>query len=262
MPGSPAVLAILVTPEGTSAQVIENNPAASAGVSHGQRLFHNADGQRSALSATRFSDFRRQEAREGRVVAGDADTAQGLSLCMVIQVPLLVPERPRTPMYEAEASGAADACNAPACAKAMTSDVETAVVRAGPPEGPWLGLNSATIRRDERFPIRVTVQFYQATSSAAVSPADVSRISAAIDRVYLDADAVGSLVVDGWTGRPTAHTVQPTWPQPWYQEPCTAWQQTTGQPWAEGMRRLHERLGADWQPRDARELANALALVR
>ena len=258
-PGSPAVLVILATPEGTSAQVIENDPVASAGVAHGQRLFHNANGQRTALTATRFSDFQGQQAQQGVSISGDAGTRDGLSLCLVIQIPLLVPERQRKDLQPSES-----ALTASPTAKAWVQEsmrgVETAVVQAGPPEGPWIGLNGRTLRRDVRFPIRATVQFYQATSSTNVTSADVDRIADGIQRVYLDAEAVGSLVVGGSAGRITVHTVE-SWPQPWWQEPCLAWQSTTGQPWNEGVRRLRERLGASWQPRDARELSNALALV-
>ena len=259
-PGAPAVLVILATPEGTSAQVIENDAQASAGVAHGQRLFHNADGQRTALTATRFSDFQVQQGQQGVAVAGDAANRDGLSLCMVIQIPLVVALPARQEM-EMAADCAPAACALAGASEAKSRGVETAVVQAGPAEGPWLGLNGRTIRRDTRFPIRATVQFYQATTSAVVTQADVERIATGIQRVYVDSDAVGSLVVGGNTGRTTAHTVS-SWPQPWWQEPCLAWQGTTGRPWTEGVNRLRERLGAGWQPRDARELANALALVR
>ncbi len=257
-PGAPAVLVILATPEGTSAQVIENDAMASAGVAHGQRLFHNADGQRTALTATRFSDFQAQQSQQGVAVAGDAANRDGLSLCMVIQIPLVVAQPVRMEMEMTADS--LPACAPSSAGEAKSCGVETAVVQAGPAEGPWLGLNGRTIRRDTRFPIRATVQFYQATSSAAVTQADVERIASGIQRVYVDSDAVGSLVVGGNTGRTTAHVT--SWPQPWWQEPCMTWQGSTGRPWSEGISRLRERLGEGWQPRDARELANALALVR
>lgn len=259
-PGSPAVLVILATPEGTSAQVIENDAAVGAGVAHGQRLFHNADGRRTALTASRFSDFQRQQAAQGQATPGDQATRDGLSLCMVIQIPLQVPERHRQAMDMAMPS-------APAVASKMAcqeerSAVETAVIQAGPPEGPWIGLNGRTLRRDTRFPIRATVQFYQATSSSSVGSQDVERIAQAIQRVYLDADAVGSLVVGGNSGRTTAHVQAPAWPQPWWRQPCLDWQAASGQPWQQGVDKVRGRLGSDWQPRDARELANALALIR
>jgi hypothetical protein len=41
-----------------------------------------------------------------------------------------------------------------------------------------------TIERDTRFPVRVTVQFYQATSNGTVSQADVGWTTAQIDKAY------------------------------------------------------------------------------
>ena len=149
------------------------------------------------------------------------------------------------------------------CAKDMKeSRSESAVVQSGPVEGPWIGLDGCTIERDWRFPIRATVQFYQATDSAEVVPADVDRLAKAIDRIYLSADAVGSLVTDGATGRPTEHSAAPAWPQPFWRNVCEDYTARTGEPWQTALARVHARLGADWQPVDARELTNAFALAR
>ena len=140
--------------------------------------------------------------------------------------------------------------------------METAVVTSGSVEGPWIGLDGCTIERDESFPIRATVQFYQATDSARLTEGDAARIASAVDRIYLDADAVGSLVVEGMTGRATEPTPTPTWPAPWWQGPCEAYSAASGEPWRAALGRVRARLGADWAPADARELTNALALVR
>jgi len=277
---SPAVLTILATPEGTSAQVISFHPDATAGVVHGQRLFHNRDGRRAPLTARRFSDHQAQQAAAGQHVHGDAATRDGLSLVMIVQIPLVVPERHRdlAEALDGEVCKGAAGCPPPAAAK-RGSDVESAVVASGPAEGPWLGLDGCTIQRDWRFPIRVTVQFYQATSSAAIDAGDVERLGRSLDRIYLDADAVGSLVVDGATDRPT-ETVQPlphhhhqqgcrcsgpreaVFPQPWWQEVCDDYQRRSGETWSAALQRVRARLGQDWQPADARELRNALDLVR
>ena len=259
-PEAPAVLTILVTPEGTSAQVITNGGEAASGVWHGQRLFHNRAGQRAALRATRFSDHQAQQATAG--VNGEA-SADGLSLVLVIQVPLKQPE----PQWRhAEETGAATAA-APFAKmerRRFADTTETAVVASGVVEGPWLGLAGHTIERDWRFPIRATVQFYQATNGAQVTPGDVERVAHAIERVYLDADAVGSLVVDGATCRTTDHAVAPeiVWPQPWWRAECETYSERTGEAWPIAVARVRARLGAKWQPADARELRNALALVR
>ena len=52
-----------------------------------------------------------------------------------------------------------------------------------------------TITRDARFPVRVTLQFYQATSNGVVSRDDVKAMAAQIKKVYGKGDYVGSLVV-------------------------------------------------------------------
>ncbi|MBN8609553.1 MAG: hypothetical protein J0L92_03160, partial [Deltaproteobacteria bacterium] len=93
-----------------------------------------------------------------------------------------------------------------------TSDVERAVVGHGLEEGPFAEARNRRIRRDPRFPIRVTVQFYRATSNGAVSEADLTSAVQTIERVYSEADYVGSLVV-GSQERPTSW-VRPTDAQP------------------------------------------------
>ena len=41
--------------------------------------------------------------------------------------------------------------------------------------GPYTELDGLTIERDPRFPVRVTVQFYQATSNGVLAAADVAQ---------------------------------------------------------------------------------------
>ena len=54
-------------------------------------------------------------------------------------------------------------------------------------------------------PVRVTVQFYKATSNGIVSDIDLDSISRSIGSVYEHADFVGSLVLpEGDPRRPTA----------------------------------------------------------
>jgi hypothetical protein len=88
------------------------------------------------------------------------------------------------------------------------SDVETAVLGHGPELGPFVELDGKTITRDPRFPVRVTIQFYQATSNGVVSRTDVARLHGQIKKVYKRADYVGSLVVPTSADRerPTAWT--------------------------------------------------------
>jgi hypothetical protein len=82
--------------------------------------------------------------------------------------------------------------------------VEAAVIGHGELEGPFTEVDNLPIERDPNFPIRVTVQFYKATDNGVVSEDDVREIHEQIQRVYDDAEYVGSLVVpDPGQHRPT-----------------------------------------------------------
>jgi hypothetical protein len=89
------------------------------------------------------------------------------------------------------------------------SDVDTAVLGHGPEDGPFVELDGQTITRDPRFPVRVTLQFYQATSNGVIDKTNVKAMAAQIKKVYGKGDFVGSLVVPtgvdrrrptNWTG--------------------------------------------------------------
>jgi hypothetical protein len=89
--------------------------------------------------------------------------------------------------------------------EAEESDVEQAVLGHGPNLGPYVEGYGSTLVRDPQFPIRITVQFYKATSNGVVSEADLDGIASNIGNVYEHADYVGSLVVpEGDRSRPTA----------------------------------------------------------
>ncbi|HQY64465.1 MAG TPA: hypothetical protein PK141_23865, partial [Polyangiaceae bacterium] len=72
------------------------------------------------------------------------------------------------------------------------------------------------LERDTRFPIRITVQFYKATSNGVVSDTDLDSISRSIGSVYEHAEFVGSLVLpEGDARRPTAWQRVPREWFPW-----------------------------------------------
>ncbi len=219
--GDPAVLTIVATREGTSATIVDNvRDGFDAGPTWGQRLFFNQNGERASLTGERLSDF-----EAGRDPAGGpaGDTAQagssdGLNMVLVIQVPLLQ----KNPFeFFAAAEDDAVAFSSPAEGE---SRLEQAVIGHGEVEGPFTEIDFVTIERDDRYPIRVTVQFYQATSDGQVTAADVDTIAAQLERVYDDGDFVGSLVVDGKVGRPTEHDGPFVEPAGWWR---AFWQRHT-----------------------------------
>ena len=198
---NPAVLAILATREGTSMTVIDNvRDGFDAGGTWGQRLFFNQNGERCSLTGKRKSDFLAETAADQFGESDSATDQQGLNMVLLIQVPLKQKERPQ-PDFAYGGGVTRAALLYPMCA----SDVEEAVIGHGKVEGPFTEIDGLKIERDDRFPIRVTVQFYKATSNGVVSEQDMAEIAEQINRVYKQADYVGSLVVDGEKGRPTEH---------------------------------------------------------
>lgn len=213
--GDPAVLVIVATREGTSATIIDNvRDAFPAGFSWGQRLFFNQNGQRAAFTGERLSDFT-QQTQSGPELTVEAGEESGLNMVLLIQVPL----KQKQPLLSFnETASEAMAAAVPAAAE---SDIEAAVIGHGPIEGPFTEIDNLPIERDERFPIRVTVQFYQATSNGVVSAADMEIIAAQLKRVYAEADYVGSLVVDGPSQRSTEYEGSKEEPADWWE---TFWQ--------------------------------------
>ena len=95
-------------------------------------------------------------------------------------------------------------------------DVERAVLGHGPRLGAYLEGYGTKLVRDERFPIRITVQFYKSTSEGIATDADLDAIARSIASTYEHADYVGSLVIPpGDSQRPTAWQSMPREWFPW-----------------------------------------------
>jgi hypothetical protein len=212
-PASPAVLSILVTRQGTSVKVIENRPEdASGAVGLGQELHFNDAGRRASFTAERKSDVEHRIAAQGgpRTADDRSALARGADVLFLIQVPLKHENRGMlggmmegdVMLAPASAPAPSMAADAPAEEK---SDVEQAVLGHGQALGPFSEGAGTTLVRDETFPIRVTVQFYKATSNGVVDDKDLDLVSKSIGNVYEHASFVGSLVVpEGDRARPTA----------------------------------------------------------
>ncbi|MCY1062817.1 hypothetical protein [Nannocystis sp. SCPEA4] len=178
----PAVLAILATREGTSATVVDNHrDAFTVAGALGQRLLFNQAGQRAPFTATRASEHM----SSGTGSHGPA----AASAVLLIQVPLRQFGPTLDWMVMEQERG--------------ISVVEPAIIGHGDVEGPFTEIDDLPLVRDERFPIRVTVQFYKATSDGQLDEDVLVDIGAQLERVLADATAVGSLVDAGETGRVT-----------------------------------------------------------
>lgn len=210
-PGHPAVLTLLVTREGTSATIIDNARGDQTYQGWGQQLFFNNAGQKTVFTAERKSAVERR-IESGQAQAGDAGALEeGADMMMIVQVPLKV-RRPRRHGWGGGFGGALESAPmapsakgaAPMARRGRGSDVEQAVLGHGEDMGEFREMANMKLTRDPRFPIRVTVQFYKATSNGVISQANLADVKSTIDKVYANGDYVGSLVVpQGQRHRPT-----------------------------------------------------------
>ncbi|MBC8063779.1 MAG: hypothetical protein H7Y17_03045 [Chlorobia bacterium] len=251
MSGDPAVLTILATREGTSTTIIDNKrDAFSEGSAWGQRLFHNQNGMRASLTGQRFSDFGTASGGSGN--QNDKDIS-GMNMVLLIQVPLKQKRPMRSGGY-----GGGGAPGAPTMEMSKAgrkgSDVENAVIGHGQLEGPYTEIDNLKIERDDRFPIRVTVQFYKATSNGVVNDDDLRLIKSDIDRVYEQSDSVGSLVTGGNTGRVTEYLGSKVQPAGWWNEFWHRHEENTGDTRQEAIAKLRKLLGVDYQARPVSDL--------
>ncbi len=231
-PGSPAVLVLLVTRQGTSIKVVDNAQDRSPG-GGGQELYFNDGGDKSAFTAERKTDVKtRIEAQGGPKTADERSAlAKGADVLFLVQVPLIHQQRGRLGGSLADnVSGGGLAAAAPAGPpppqkpstkggekrRAEQSDVEEAVLGHGPSLGPYREGNGRRLVRDPKFPVRVTVQFYKATSNGVVDEKDLDLVAKNIGSVHEHADFVGSLVIpEGDPRRPTEWQTMPNEWFPW-----------------------------------------------
>jgi hypothetical protein len=203
-PGQPAVLTLLVTRDGTSATIIDNNGGDQTYQGWGQQLFFNNNGQKTVFTAERKSDVKARIERGEARPEDQGALEEGADMMMIVQVPLVHRTAHRSFGYGADAyddAPAAEMAPAPTAGAMMKaerrggSDVEQAVLGHGQDLGPYREMGGLRLVRDERFPVRVTVQFYKATSNGIVSDQDLAAVNDSIAKVYANGDYVGSLVV-------------------------------------------------------------------
>jgi hypothetical protein len=86
---------------------------------------------------------------------------------------------------------------------ARSRGMDHAVLSTSAGSGKYPTLSAHTVERDERMPIRCTIQYYHVTDNSNISEEDMVIISSEVSRHK----PVGSLVVGGKTERTTEHTV-------------------------------------------------------
>lgn len=252
-PGNPAVLTILATREGTSTTIIDNNRDGFGGWNWGQRLFHNNDGMRASLTGERMTDW----INDGRPGQGNGEARvsdDALNMVLLIQVPLKHKEIRMFGGYGGDVTLAPSAGLPTKSEAKRSSDVENAVIGHGDEEGPFTEMAGLPVERDPRYPVRVTVQFYKATSNGVVTEGDVKQIKKDIERVYDVSSSVGSLVTGGQTGRITEYDGAKVQPRDWWQRFWTNYSSWSGESPAQARAKLSGLLGGDYMSRPVTEL--------
>ncbi|MBS1704713.1 MAG: hypothetical protein JST40_02480 [Armatimonadetes bacterium] len=253
MKGDPGVAALLASREGSSITVTDPAIQESEGWNWGQRLYHNMNGERASFTGQRMSDYV-EGGRQGPKVGGVKTRDEALNMVLLIQIPLKQKPRGR---YKFEGgfgggAGGADMATpsmAPASPAKEEERTENAVISFGDIEGPFTEFNNLPIERDPNFPVRVTIQFYQATTSGQPNRAEIDRISNQIENVYKGLSDVGSLVTGGETGRATEYYGSKVQPQSWWNDFWADYEQTYGISRHVARRRLRELIGKDYPSR-------------
>ncbi len=191
---NPAVLTIVASNLGASAQIIDNG-----GNYQGQKLMLNKKGEACDFKATRLKDDRQQA---GAVVEGAmSDQEDENTRLYIIQIPLKVPPREFHGFPEC-----AMACMAmPASyggVRTKSLNMDYAQIKAGEVMGPFHGLNKLTVERDTQFPIRVTEQLYKIVNSPEIGREQMDIVAADVKKAEEKGKNGSSLVLEN-TKRPT-----------------------------------------------------------
>ena len=204
---NPAVLTILASAQGTSVQTIGERT---------EKLYFNKNGRKASFVGQRLSDNRKERvvATEGAMTAEEKEA----NMIMLIQVPLKQKERRmrhirykacsmKSAPYFESCLGEDDACQDyydEECCEDM-ADVEDVIVKVSDKdEGPFPVVKERQgLTRDTRYPIRVTLQFYKATSNGILDSKTMESIADQFVVAQNDADFIGSLVTGNSVHRPT-----------------------------------------------------------
>jgi hypothetical protein len=213
-PSNPSVLAIVATSNGTSAQLIAHDKYCS------QKLFFNKNGKTASFIAQRLSDNRIEKgiSEEGEITQKEKQE----NMVMIIQVPVNVKKavtiRNRGYQKKGLNSKSSKSTNKHRLECDRESNIEHAIIKVGKEEGDFPTFNNLEIERNTDYPVRVTLQYYKATSNGVINNEDIESIFSQLKESRKYATAIGSLVVSD-SNRTTEFkpqvTVAPWWNDWW-----------------------------------------------
>lgn len=231
----PAVLVIIASANGTSAQVLEKDC-----------LYHNKVGRMASYVAQRLSQHRIETKSTLDKNAPMTEQEKQQNMLLIIQVPLKQKPIAKSSIYQSlpfDMSGfesiednsikfmSEQLLSKMVCQSNVVDDdviqprsyqcvnVESAIVQVGEEDlGPYEEIGRLEIERNHDYPIRVTMQFYKATSNGAVDEKIMSEIADQLQNARKWAVAISSLVTEQ-TNRTTEHVkMYPTWWQSFWDE--------------------------------------------
>lgn len=193
----PAVLVIVASPHGTSAQLL-TEPR--------QRIYFNKNGDKASYYAERLREVRKAA---GVSTKGNmSEEEQENNALFVFQIPLLQ-AIPLSSVRKAESSEESEAdvgdCGLFGggddylCDSDEEHGMDHAQLRVGEAIGKWPGTNpEIVIQRDPRYPIRCTIQYYRVTDTADIPDITLAEIASQVRHLYDSAPISdkGSLVIE------------------------------------------------------------------
>ena len=194
----PAVLVIIASPHGTSAQLLTD---------YKQKIYFNKCGRKAPYVAKRLQDVR---ASEGKSLEGAMNQEEKEhNVLFVFQIPLKQKETVRrfkectfSCSSQLQSASMPKMMSLPTVSRGM----DHAQLSVGDSVGPWTGTSPKYIlERDARYPIRCTIQYYRVTDSADIPDDVIEEITQQVWKFYEDAPTgeKGSLVVNSPSGRLT-----------------------------------------------------------
>ena len=96
--------------------------------------------------------------------------------------------------------------------------MEHAIVKVGESQGEFPDFLGLKVERDTRFPVRVTLQYYKATSNGVIDENNISQVASQLKESRKFATSIGSLVVGDSSDRSTnfVETKAAAWWEDWW----------------------------------------------
>lgn len=205
---NPAVLVILASKDGTSAQIVERKT---------QKLFFNDNGDARWFKAERLQDYRtRKTGVEQKKVESFTEMKGEEKLenvIMMLQIPLKVKPSSRggfgmqdgfcPELMLCASKGPVYRSMNVKKKRVRGVGMDMGMLGLGKKDGKFVGTKDLTLERDTRFPIRCTFQYYRVTDENFISEHDVQDIQKQLSQAHEMAVASGSLVTNEDTKRVT-----------------------------------------------------------